>query len=42
MFGLWHVTRENLPDFFPDIAAHTAPPWRIQSFERINDSLSAH
>jgi len=40
-FGLWGVTAENLSDFFPDVAARTAPPWRRESYERILDSLPA-
>ena len=39
LFGLWGVTRQNLPDFFPDVAAGTAPPWRRESFDRIAASL---
>jgi ribosome biogenesis GTPase / thiamine phosphate phosphatase len=39
MFGLWGVTRENVLDFFPDIADHTAPQWRIDGYERIVKSL---
>jgi ribosome biogenesis GTPase len=39
LFGLWNVTRENLLEFFPDIAADTAPQWRRDSFERIESSL---
>jgi ribosome biogenesis GTPase len=38
-FGLWNVTRDNLADHFPDVAAGTAPDWRKQSYERILDSL---
>lgn len=38
-FGLWNVSRANLPDFFPDVAAGTAPEWRRQSYERILDGL---
>src|SRR5688500_17746357 len=41
MFGLWGVTRENLETFFPDVADGTAPAWRIESFKRIQQSLSA-
>ena len=41
MFGLWGVTRENLESFFPDVADATAPQWRIDSFKRIEESLSA-
>ncbi|HVT89634.1 MAG TPA: ribosome small subunit-dependent GTPase A [Tepidisphaeraceae bacterium] len=39
LFGLWNVTRENLPEFFPDVQADTAPPWRRESYERIEASL---
>ena len=39
LFGLWAVTRDNLIDFFPDIASDTAPPWRQESYQRILDSL---
>lgn len=39
LFGLWGVTRDNLPDFFPDVAEGTAPVWRTESFERIASSL---
>jgi ribosome biogenesis GTPase / thiamine phosphate phosphatase len=39
MFGLWGVTRENLGSFFPDVADGTAPEWRIESFNRIQQSL---
>jgi ribosome biogenesis GTPase len=38
-FGLWGVTAENLSEFFPDVAAGTAPEWRKQSMERIRESL---
>jgi ribosome biogenesis GTPase len=40
LFGLWKITRANLDDFFPDVAAGNAPPWRIESFHRISESLS--
>src|SRR3954468_24991900 len=40
LFGLWNVTRENLPDFFPDVQAETAPEWREESYQRILESLS--
>jgi ribosome biogenesis GTPase len=39
LFGLWGVTRANLPEFFPDVTAGTAPEWRRQSYERILESL---
>jgi ribosome biogenesis GTPase len=42
-FGLWGVTRDNLEDFFPDLASEnppdTAPAWRRQSYQRIAESL---
>jgi ribosome biogenesis GTPase len=41
LFGLWNVTRESLLDYFPDVQAGTAPDWRMQSFERIIESLPA-
>jgi ribosome biogenesis GTPase len=40
MFGLWGVTRENLDDFFPDVTAGTAPPWRVESHQRIRASMA--
>jgi len=40
MFGLWDMTKEKLGEFFPDVAAGTAPPWRRASYERIAGSLS--
>jgi ribosome biogenesis GTPase len=39
LFGLWGVTRENLDEFFPDVADDTAPDWRRESYERIAASL---
>jgi ribosome biogenesis GTPase len=39
LFGLWGVTADNLEEFFPDIAAGTAPEWRRQSYERMAESL---
>jgi hypothetical protein len=33
------VTRENLADHFPDVAAGTAPAWRRENYERILSSL---
>jgi ribosome biogenesis GTPase len=39
MFGLWGVTRDNLPEFFPDVASGSAPTWRVESFQRILGSL---
>jgi len=40
-FGLWGVTRENLESFFPDVAAKTAPPWRLASYQRLMEGLPA-
>lgn len=39
MLGLWQVTRENLIDYFPDVANETAPPRRQESYQRILESL---
>lgn len=39
LFGLWGVTRENLQEFFPDVRNQTAPPWRVESYQRIAESL---
>lgn len=41
MFGLWGVTEENLDEHFPDVAAGTAPIWRVESRARIAESLGA-
>ena len=38
-FGLWGVTVENLADYFPDVAAGSAPQWRRESYARILTSL---
>ena len=40
-FGLVNVSADSLLDFFPDVAADTAPPWRTQSYQNIFQSLSA-
>jgi ribosome biogenesis GTPase len=39
LFGLWGVRPDNLAEFFPDIKAGTAPSWRVESHERIRNSL---
>ncbi len=39
LFGLWGVDRANLNEFFPDVVAGDAPPWRRESYERIAASL---
>jgi len=39
LFGLWGVTRDNLLEFFPDVASDTAPSWRRESYDRIGESL---
>ena len=39
LFGLWAVTRDNLLEFFPDVAADRAPRWRRDSYQRILESL---
>ena len=40
MFGLWGLTPKTLIEYFPDIAAGTAPLWRQESYERIVESLT--
>ena len=39
LFGLWGVTPESLIEFFPDVEARTAPPWRHASYARILDTM---
>jgi ribosome biogenesis GTPase len=39
LFGLWGVTRDNLPEYFPDVADDSAPDWRKDSYKRILESL---
>jgi ribosome biogenesis GTPase len=39
-FGLWLISRENLIDYFPDVASETAPEWRKESYEHIAESLA--
>lgn len=39
LFGLHNMTADSLISFFPDVAAETAPPWRIESYQRIAASL---
>lgn len=39
LFGLWNLNRESLVQYFPDVEAGTAPPWRKESYERIMASL---
>ena len=41
LFGLWGLTTHSLAPYFPDIAAGTAPAWRVESFERIRESIAA-
>ena len=40
VFGLWSVTRDNLEEFFPDVAAGNAPEWRVESYERILNGMT--
>ena len=40
VFGLWEVGADDLLDYFPDVAAGTAPPWRAASHARIAASLA--
>jgi ribosome biogenesis GTPase / thiamine phosphate phosphatase len=39
MFGLWDITPERLEQFFPDVQNGTAPAWRVESHDRIAESL---
>ncbi len=39
LFGLWNVDEASLESFFPDVANETAPPWRVESYQRIVDSM---
>jgi ribosome biogenesis GTPase len=39
LFGLWNITPESVIDSFPDVQAGHAPPWRVDSYERIVESL---
>jgi len=39
LFGLWGVSADNLVEFFPDVKDGTAPPWRVESYQRIEESL---
>ena len=41
VFGLWKVEPDQLIEFFPDVASRMAPEWRMESFERIRESLTA-
>ena len=40
LFGLWDMTADRLMEFFPDVSADTAPPWRRQSYDRIAGTLA--
>lgn len=39
-FGLWNITRENLADYYSDVTGGTAPPWRVESYQQILESLT--
>lgn len=39
LFGLWHVDRDRVDEFFPDVLDGSAPDWRIQSHARIIESI---
>ncbi|HRK31438.1 MAG TPA: ribosome small subunit-dependent GTPase A, partial [Tepidisphaeraceae bacterium] len=41
LFGLYGVAPDALIGFYPDVAAGTAPAWRVESYERILASLAA-
>lgn len=38
-FGLVGVDGDSLIQFFPDVADESAPPWRVESYQRILESL---
>ncbi|MEM8876077.1 MAG: ribosome small subunit-dependent GTPase A [Planctomycetota bacterium] len=41
VFGLWGVTPENLLEtHFPDVADQRAPQWRVESYERVRESVT--
>lgn len=40
LFGLWNVDADSVLSFFPDVENETAPDWRVESYQRIIDSLS--
>lgn len=39
LFGIWHVDKASLLSLFPDVESDTAPPWRVESYHRILESL---
>jgi ribosome biogenesis GTPase / thiamine phosphate phosphatase len=39
LFGLWEVSVERLAEFFPDVERGDAPEWRVESFQRIAESV---
>lgn len=39
LFGLWNVDEESIAGYFPDVVAETAPPWRVESYQRIVESI---
>jgi ribosome biogenesis GTPase len=39
LFGLWNVDEESIASFFPDVVNETAPDWRVESYQRIVDSM---
>lgn len=41
-FGLWQISADNLLEHFPDVGDGSAPPWRLESYQRILDSLGGH
>lgn len=40
LFGLWGLSEQNLLEYFPDVSAGIAPPWRQASYQRILQSLA--
>jgi ribosome small subunit-dependent GTPase A len=39
LFGLWHVDRNRVDEFFPDVLDDSAPDWRVESHARIIKSI---
>ncbi|MFT3788589.1 MAG: ribosome small subunit-dependent GTPase A [Tepidisphaeraceae bacterium] len=40
LFGLWSLDADSVDEFFPDVASETAPEWRVESYQRILESLA--
>jgi ribosome biogenesis GTPase len=38
-FGLWNMNPDRLGEFYPDVLEERAPAWRVESYQRILESL---